>query len=120
MKLYLAGPMRGIPHFNFPAFNAAAAVLRAEGHEVFNPAEKDCERHKHDISADNHSGSEQDLDKKFGYPPGGFLRMALGEDLAWICAEAEGIVLLPGWESSKGACAEYYTAKALGLAVRGV
>ena len=44
MQLYLAGPMRSIKDFNFPAFNAAAAKLRAAGHEVFNPAEKGLEK----------------------------------------------------------------------------
>lgn len=38
-RVYLSGPMRGYPNFNFAAFRAAAAVLRAEGLEVFCPAE---------------------------------------------------------------------------------
>ena len=35
MKLYLAGPMRGLPLCNFPAFDAAAAWLTSKGHIVF-------------------------------------------------------------------------------------
>ena len=38
-RIYLAGPMSGLPDFNYPAFHAAAAVLRAQGHYVENPAE---------------------------------------------------------------------------------
>lgn len=38
-RIYIAGPMRGLPDFNYPAFNAAAARLRAEGWLVENPAE---------------------------------------------------------------------------------
>lgn len=41
MRVYLAGPMRGLPQFNFPAFDAGAATLEALGHEVFNPADRD-------------------------------------------------------------------------------
>ncbi len=111
MKVYLAGPMRGIPHFNFPAFHAAAAKLRAEGHEVFCPAENDCERHGKDISVDNHDGSEAHAISTYNFN----IREALGEDFAWICATAEAIALLPGWENSKGANAELATARALGL-----
>ena len=42
-KVYVAGPMRGIPEFNFPAFFAAADKLRGDGFAVFNPAERDNE-----------------------------------------------------------------------------
>ena len=38
-RLYLAGPMTGLPELNFPAFHAEAARLRALGYEVVNPAE---------------------------------------------------------------------------------
>lgn len=38
-RLYLAGPMTGLPDFNYPAFHAAAAAWRAAGWTVANPAE---------------------------------------------------------------------------------
>ena len=113
MKLYLAGKMRGLPEFGFSAFHAAAAKLRAEGHYVFNPAERDNERHGADISKGNVAGDEAVAAKEHGFN----LREALGEDLAWICAHAEGIALLPGWQDSKGATAERAVAVALGLEV---
>lgn len=113
MKIYLAGPMTGIPHFNFPAFHAAAERLRAEGHFVFSPAEKDNERHGTDISKGNANGDVALATKQHGFSR----REALGVDLAWICAEAEGVALLPGWQNSKGAKAERAAAEALGLEV---
>lgn len=36
--VYIAGPMTGLPDYNFPAFHAAAAAWRARGWGVFNPA----------------------------------------------------------------------------------
>lgn len=106
--------MRGIPEFNFPAFFAAEKKLRAEGHEVFNPAAKDNARHGTDISKGNANGDEEFASKQHGFN----LREALGIDLDYICADAEGIALLPGWQNSKGARAEHATAVALGLWVR--
>lgn len=38
-RIYIAGPMTGLPDFNFPAFHHAAAAWRAAGWEVVNPAE---------------------------------------------------------------------------------
>lgn len=110
MKLYLAGPMRGIPQFNFPAFHAAEAALQAQGHEVFSPARADERRHGAEFSLASPDG---DIAK--ASEAGFFLRAALGEDLDWICEHAEGIALLPGWEMSAGAKAEWATAAALGL-----
>ena len=38
-RIYIAGPMTGLPEFNFPAFHAAADAWRANGWQVENPAE---------------------------------------------------------------------------------
>lgn len=105
MKVYLAGPMRGIPGFNFPAFMAAAEQLEAAGLEVFNPAQNDVD---HGFDFDGTTGNE-DL-SALGFS----LRDALGDDLAYICQQADGVALLPGWENSSGARAEVATALALG------
>lgn len=98
MKIYLAGPMRGYPESNFPAFDFAAAKLRAEGHEVFSPAECDREQLK----------------------DGGVfsLRKALRADTEYITLHSDAVALLPGWEKSKGAVAEAALAVALGLETR--
>lgn len=114
LKIYLAGPMTGIVEFNFPAFHAAAAQLRAEGHEVFNPAEADIERHDGvDISIGNVNGDPAVAAAQHGFDR----RVALGQDLDWICAEADAVALLPGWQASKGATAERAVALALGLQI---
>ena len=105
MKLYLAGPMTGIEHYNFPAFDAAAKQLREARHTVFNPAENDREN---GFDATGLKGTEA---AEHGFD----LRTALKQDLSWICDHAEGIALLPGWEESKGARAEVALGHALGI-----
>jgi nucleoside 2-deoxyribosyltransferase len=110
MKIYLAGPMRGKPNFNFPAFDYAAAKLREQGHEVFSPADHDREQNGPEIEI-NPTGDEAICEKQFGFS----IRDALGADLTWICREADAVALLPGWEHSTGATAERATAIALGL-----
>lgn len=111
MKVYVAGPMRGYPLFNFPAFHAAQEKLEKNGHVVFNPARRDEEKYGASTS-DSATGDLAEAEAK------GFnLREALGADLAWICGEADAIYMLKGWEFSSGAVAEHATAKALGLEI---
>jgi hypothetical protein len=112
-KIYLAGPMRGIPEFNFPMFMKASKHLRAAGYEVFNPAESDNEHHGTDISKGNKAGDEALAAAQFGFS----LREALERDTTWICRHADAIALLPGWERSKGATAERALGEALGLTI---
>jgi len=99
--------MTGIDHFNTPAFDAAAFLLREAGHEVFNPAENDRENgfDSSGMSGDPHEAAAN----------GFSLRLALKQDLSWICDHAEALVLLEGWERSKGVRAEMALAEALGL-----
>lgn len=112
MKLYLAGPMRGIKAYNHPAFDAAAAKLRAEGHEVFSPAEHDREAFPQfdwfnmtgDMATDGFTGSN--------------MREVIRADLVWITTNADAIALLPGWEKSRGARVERALADFLGLYIR--
>jgi Domain of unknown function (DUF4406) len=110
MKLYLAGPMRGYDDNNFPAFHKYATVLRAMGHTVFSPAEKDEEK----FGGAAFQGKVA-IQATKAAAVGFDLRKALQMDLDYICSEADGVALLKGWECSKGACAESATANALGL-----
>lgn len=93
--VYLAGPMTGLPDFNFPAFFAAAAVLRDRGYTVVSPAEINTEQ------------------KLTGTVP---WVECLRNDIKALC-DCEGIVLMPGWEGSKGAHLELHIAHRLGLQV---
>lgn len=108
MRIYLAGPMTGHPDFNFPEFDAAAAKLREQGHEVFSPAENDRDNGFHPQGMTGH----EDL-SAHGYS----LRQALLEDVSWICKHAEMLVFLPGSYKSRGATAEIYLANALRIPV---
>ena len=111
LKIYLAGKMRGVPNFNFPAFMEAAKVLRSSGHEVFNPAQRDVIKYGPSVG-DSLTGDFKDIEH-LGFS----LREALAADTTYICQCADAVVLLPGWEQSKGAVAEKTLAEALGLEV---
>jgi len=92
-KLYISGPMTGIPEHNHPAFNGAAKKLRAAGYEVISPAELD---------------GEIEIDM-------GWID-CLKRDIREV-VECGGIATLPGWQDSKGASLEVHIAKELGFEV---
>lgn len=88
-RLYLAGPMRGYPRYNFDAFVAACRDLRGRGFTVISPHEMDLE-----LGFDPEDEFTQaDLEK------------AIPRDVEGIL-KSEAVVLLPGWEDSKGAQTE--------------
>lgn len=112
MKLYISGPMRGIPAYNFPAFDSLADYLRSRNYEYINPAD-----HDREVDPD----CEQRPDFATGDPSLANLdnfHQLLGWDLAQIASpECDGVVMLPGWENSTGAQHERYVAEACGKAV---
>lgn len=98
MRAYLAGKMRGVPEFNFPAFLDAARLLRQHGHIIFSPAERDLAE-----------GFDPTLNSLDGFD----LQEALSADFRMIL-DADAVILLPGWEDSSGARAERFVAEMTG------
>ena len=87
VKVYIAGPMTGLPMFNRPAFFAAEAYLQAQGAVVMNPA----------ILPE-------------GFSHDAYMRIAIP-----MMMECEAVAFLPGWQQSKGARQEFTRAHAFGL-----
>lgn len=92
MKVYISGPMTGLPEFNYPAFFMAAEIIRSHGHEPINPAE-----------------GMTDMDKPWVWYMRRALRMLLDADEVWM---------LPRWQRSKGARLERIVALALGMRIQ--
>src|SRR5688572_14120264 len=91
--VYIAGPMRGIPGMNHPAFHAAEERLTGLGYEVINPARIE--------------------DEFAGVDWSGCLR----RDLVLIVTRCHTVAVLPGWENSRGARLEVHVARALGMSI---
>lgn len=110
MILYVSGPMRGYPSFNFPVFDHAAHVLSEDHHTVFNPVEHDRMLYPDIESWEGFVTGDTALCPKFNLPT----------SLAWdfqSILRSDGIVLLKGWESSSGARAERFVAEVVGKQV---
>jgi Domain of unknown function (DUF4406) len=112
MKVYLAGKMRGVPAFNAPAFAYWTEHLRRAGHEVYSPSEMSDKLFGAAVR-ENAEGDEA----RMGGDALTIGRTVFHLDMAFICLHADAVALLPGWQTSKGATAEYAAAVALGLQI---
>lgn len=102
MKVYIAGGMSGYPQSNFPAFYAAAEILRAQGWDIVSPAELD------DAETVARALADAPATKTWGD--------FLSRDIKLLADEGiQGIVFLPGWQKSKGARLEAYVGLNLGF-----
>lgn len=106
-SIYIAGPMRGYPEFNFPAFFSAEWTLREIYETVHNPARRDIES---GISVMGTKGDMSELPESF----------SLREAMTWNCetiCKCTHIYMLKNWEQSSGARAEHALAVCLGLTI---
>ena len=118
-KVYIAGPMSGLPSFNYPEFNRLAAELRLtvvepRVHlEVVNPAEFP-DRHLDAILA-SPDGDPAMLAPLTGMTWGDYVARALK-----VIADEPGldaIITLPGWDKSRGARIETFIGHVRGLKI---
>lgn len=90
-RVYVAGPMSGLPDYNRAAFIRVEQELMAQGHIVFNPARK-------------RLGKNATWDD--------YMRLGIADLM-----RCDTIHLLPGYEDSRGATIELELAKELGMTI---
>ena len=100
-KIYLSGPMTGIePREYRRRFREAETILRRHGYGCINPCRVWACRFPWIYRA-----MEWVLGKRLAYA------VVLCYDLLLLMTRADGIAMLPGWEQSRGARIENYTAR---------
>lgn len=105
-RVYLAGPMTGLPGYNFTAFIRATALLREAGYTVVSPVELDWEVYDY---GHPEFPSVEDVEAA------GFdIHDTMRRDIEAILT-VEKVVLLPGWEKSSGVKKELAVAEFIGI-----
>ncbi len=99
---YLSGPMSGIPQYNYQLFDRVAALLRRQGYAIVSPAEMD--------SPEMRAAALASPDGKSLAGVGGTCGDFLARDVRLIADQVQGIIMLPGWERSRGARLEAFVA----------
>lgn len=105
---YIAGPMRGIEEFNFPAFDDARAYLNTHGWKAISPA--DLDRIEGDDKLTSEEAASLKTQRRMVARDAGVLQCLRPES-------GDAVFLLPGWERSQGAAAEFFLARWLSLPV---
>ncbi len=96
IRFYISGPMTGYDGHNFEAFDAAEMVLSRMGFQVLSPAQEG--------DLDNEGLSTATREE--------FMR----RDIDWVLS-ADRVVVLDGWEMSRGARIEVAVAREIGLPI---
>lgn len=108
-RVYIAGPMRGIKKFNFPAFDAARDKAISLGFDPISPADLDRQSGWHEDSPPE-KANDADMTRRF-------VERDIDALLSLRAENGDAIALLPGWEKSRGALAELMVARWLGLRI---
>lgn len=113
-RVYIAGPMRGIPFLNFPAFDRARKLLTLQGWDVISPA--DIDRHHGVDEKDFPTGHEANT-----FTPAQIREVVVRDVNVFLhvlkAEEGDAIALLPLWVKSTGGKAEFALAQWLTLKV---
>lgn len=114
--VYIAGPMRGIEKFNFPAFDGVRSQFRFLGYNVISPADVDRASY---ANADDPSKVDTSDQTVYAFRDFWALyylaKINRGNDNRRDGSGLNGVVLLPGWTKSTGAVGEFFLARWLGL-----
>jgi hypothetical protein len=100
---YLAGPMSGIPRFNFPLFYRVTETLRIAGMSIVSPAELDDQEDK-GAAMTSTDGDPNNRVHMGGKTWADFL----ARDVKLIADKVQGIIFLPEWYKSRGARLEAF------------
>lgn len=104
LKIYVSGPISGIPEANRSEFESAADLVRMAGADALIP---------HDVIPGHEGACPQDTTRgTSGHSWACHLRADL---LAML--GCDGVVMVPGWEWSHGARLEHTVAAATGIPV---
>lgn len=106
MIVYIAGPMTGMPDWNYPAFFETEQQLRDMGHTPVNPAHHDGLTVEEALA---NAGTHENPAQPWAY----YMR----RDLPHV-ANADALCLLPGWQKSRGARLEVHVANTLGIPLK--